>query len=125
MGHRGVDHPEHGRLDARLAVRVAEQMQALGTASRLRILGCLRDGACSVGELASAVDMEQSAVSHQLRVLRHLGWVSGTRDGRRVVYELHDDHVGQLLDEAVAHTEHLQLARGRRDHPTQLTEARA
>jgi DNA-binding transcriptional ArsR family regulator len=65
--------------------------------------------------------MEQSAVSHQLRVLRHLGWVTGTREGRRVVYELHDDHVGQLLEAAISHIEHLQLARGHQY--AELTEA--
>ena len=84
-------------------------MQALATPSRLRILSRLRDGACAVNELAEAVDMEASAVSHQLRVLRHLGLVVGERSGRRVVYALHDSHVGVLLEEAVYHVEHLRL----------------
>jgi DNA-binding transcriptional ArsR family regulator len=53
--------------------------------------------------------MELSAVSQQLRVLRHLGLVVGERDGRRVIYALHDDHVRALLGEAVSHTEHLRL----------------
>jgi DNA-binding transcriptional ArsR family regulator len=53
--------------------------------------------------------MEQSAVSQQLRVLRHLGLVVGERDGRQVIYALHDDHVRALLGEAVSHTEHLRL----------------
>jgi DNA-binding transcriptional ArsR family regulator len=53
--------------------------------------------------------MEQSAVSQQLRVLRHLGLVVGERDGRQVIYALHDDHVRALLSEAVSHTEHLRL----------------
>ena len=53
--------------------------------------------------------MEQSAVSHQLRVLRHLGLVVGERRGRSVVYSLHDDHVAVLLDEAVYHVEHVRL----------------
>ena len=109
MGHRRDDDSHAPRLDARLAVQVAEQMQALGTASRLRILGCLRDGPRSVGELASAIGMEQSAVSHQLRVLRHLSWVTGTRDGRRVVYELHDDHVAEMLQQVTAHVDHVRL----------------
>ena len=52
--------------------------------------------------------MEPSAVSHQLRLLRHLGFVTGHRDGRRVVYDLHDDHVAHLLREAIGHVEHLQ-----------------
>ena len=53
--------------------------------------------------------MEASAVSHQLRLLRHLGLVIGVRDGRRVVYELHDDHVAELLEQVVAHVEHVRL----------------
>jgi DNA-binding transcriptional ArsR family regulator len=42
-------------------------------------------------------------------VLRHLGLVVGERDGRQVIYALHDDHVRALLTEAVSHTEHLRL----------------
>lgn len=105
----------HGRLrtaeqlDEPFAQAVAHIMQALATPSRVRILGRLRAGPLSVNELADAVQMEPSAVSHQLRVLRHLGFVVGQRDGRRVLYDLHDDHVAQLLDEAVSHVEHLQL----------------
>jgi DNA-binding transcriptional ArsR family regulator len=97
------------RLDPDFAAAVADTMQALATASRVRILGRLRAGAQTVGDLAEAVRMEPSAVSHQLRVLRHLGFVVGRRDGRHVVYDLHDDHVAHLLDEAVSHVEHVQL----------------
>jgi DNA-binding transcriptional ArsR family regulator len=96
-------------LSANTARSVAETMQALATPSRVRILSRLGAGACSVGRLAREVGMEQSAVSQQLRVLRHLGLVVGERDGRRVIYALHDDHVRALLTEAVSHTEHLRL----------------
>jgi DNA-binding transcriptional ArsR family regulator len=88
---------------------VAETMQALSTPSRVRILSRLGAGACSVTELARDVEMGQPAVSQQLRVLRHLGLVVGDRQGRQIIYALHDDHVGVLLAEAVAHTEHLRL----------------
>jgi DNA-binding transcriptional ArsR family regulator len=97
------------RLDAAFAGAVADTMQALATPSRVRILGRLRAGPLSVNELAQAVDMEASAVSHQLRLLRHLGFVVGRREGRRVVYDLYDDHVAHLLDEAISHVEHVQL----------------
>jgi DNA-binding transcriptional ArsR family regulator len=97
------------QLDAPFASAVADTMQALATPSRVRILGRLRTAAASVGELAEAVGMEPSAVSHQLRLLRHLGFVVGRRDGRRVVYDLYDDHVAHLLDEAISHVEHFQL----------------
>lgn len=96
-------------LDGETARVVAETMQALSTPSRVRILSRLGAGACSVGELAREVEMEQSAVSQQLRVLRHLGLVVGERQGKSIVYALHDDHVGVLLAEAVAHAEHVRL----------------
>ncbi len=110
MGHgvEGKTTPP-AQLDAESAATVAATLQALATPSRLRILTRLRHGACSVGELADSVEMEQSAVSHQLRLLRALGLVVGTRSGRSVVYSLYDNHVAMLLDEAVYHIEHLGL----------------
>jgi len=96
-------------LNGETARAVAETMQALAAPSRVRILSRLGAGPCSVGELAQAVGMEQSAVSQQLRVLRQLGLVVGEREGRQVIYALHDDHVAALLAEAVWHTEHLRL----------------
>ena len=107
MGH-GVE-PDLEFLSSQTARSVAETMQALATPSRVRILSRLAAGSCSVGELAREVDMEQSAVSQQLRVLRHLGLVIGERNGRQIIYALHDDHVRGLLSEAVSHTEHLRL----------------
>jgi ArsR family transcriptional regulator, nickel/cobalt-responsive transcriptional repressor len=112
------------QLDSAFAGAVADTMQALAAPSRVRILGRLRAGAASVNELADAVDMEPSAVSHQLRLLRHLGFVVGRRDGRRVVYDLHDDHVAHLLDEAISHVEHVQLGlpgRSRQRGPTTVS----
>ncbi len=109
MGHGVRGHSHTGKLDVETARQVAETMQALATTSRVRILGRLRESACSVGELAGAVGMEQSAVSHQLRVLRHLGLVTRERRGRQIVYALHDSHVADLLDQAVSHIEHVRL----------------
>lgn len=107
--------PVRGRLDAASAAHVATTLQALATPSRLLILTELRQGPLPVTELAQAVGMEQSAVSHQLRLLRNLGLVVGARAGRSIVYSLYDNHVAQLLDEAVYHSEHLRL--GLADRP--------
>ncbi|MEU2118517.1 metalloregulator ArsR/SmtB family transcription factor [Streptomyces sp. NPDC016459] len=113
MGH-GVNAPDrstapHTRLTPENAQQVATTLQALSTPSRLLILARLREGPCAATELAGAVGMEQSACSHQLRLLRNLGLVTGTREGRSVVYSLHDDHVAGLLDQALYHVEHLRL----------------
>jgi DNA-binding transcriptional ArsR family regulator len=123
----GHDHAHAAdRLDTAFAGAVAETMQALATSSRVRILGRLRDGPASVSALADAVAMEPSAVSHQLRLLRHLGFVTGRREGRRVVYDLYDDHVAHLLDEAISHVEHVQLGlAGRAPAPLRRVEGAA
>lgn len=83
-------------------------MGALATPSRVRMLGHLRQGPATVGGIVEAVQMAQPAVSHQLRILRDLGLVVGTRQGRHTVYALFDPHVAMLLDEALRHIEHLQ-----------------
>ncbi|QLH20655.1 metalloregulator ArsR/SmtB family transcription factor [Streptomyces sp. Rer75] len=105
----GRDVLAAARLDNATAATVATTLQALATPSRLLILTALRHSPHSVTELATGIGMEQSAISHQLRLLRTLGLITRRRDGRRIVYSLYDDHVAQLLDQAVHHTEHLRL----------------
>lgn len=119
MGHGVERHAQPSAdLDAHTAKTVATTMQALATPSRLLILGRLRQGPATVGQLSEAVEMEQSAVSHQLRLLRNLGLVEGEREGRSIRYALYDHHVAELLDQAIFHTEHLRL--GAVDRPSQV-----
>jgi ArsR family transcriptional regulator, nickel/cobalt-responsive transcriptional repressor len=119
MGHKPRQEPDEqappAALDAASAAQVAQTMQALAAPSRLLILSRLRREPCSVTRLAADIGMEQSAVSHQLRMLRHLRLVAGTRNGKTTVYALYDDHVARLLDEAVYHSEHLRLGLRDRD----------
>ena len=78
-------------------------MFALSAPSRLRIVASLRSGPRTVSEIVAVVGMEQSAVSHQLRVLREHQVLSMRRVGRTRLYELTDEHLGALLDQALAH----------------------
>ncbi len=110
MGHGVQSRVSGRRLDAAAAKTVATTLQALATPSRLLILGRLREEAATVGDLAEAVGMERSAVSHQLRLLRNLGLVHDERRGRSIVYSLYDNHVAELLDQAIYHAEHLRLS---------------
>lgn len=120
MGHGVERHATAASdLDVRTAKAVASTMQALATPSRLLILGRLRRSPATVGELAEDVEMEQSAVSQQLRLLRNLGLIEGERRGRRIVYALYDNHVAELLDQAVFHSEHLRL--GANDRPSEVS----
>ncbi|MFB7222523.1 ArsR/SmtB family transcription factor [Streptomyces sp. NPDC056227] len=118
MGH-GSDGTQAAtsreRLETVGTADVAATLQALATPSRLRILVQLQEGPCAATELADAVGMEQSACSHQLRLLRNLGLVTGERQGRSVIYALYDNHVAELLEQALYHVEHLRL--GLRDTP--------
>jgi DNA-binding transcriptional ArsR family regulator len=121
------EHPDLGRLldDPAYVQAAADAMQALAAPSRLRILTHLHSGPAAVGELAVAVGMESSAVSHQLRLMRHLALVTGRREGRRVVYALHDDHVAELLEQVVAHVEHVRLGLSEHTGSTQIAGDRA
>ncbi|MFF5859657.1 ArsR/SmtB family transcription factor [Streptomyces sp. NPDC012751] len=123
MGH-GADAKTataRERLESVGAADVAATLQALAAPSRLRILARLQEGPCAATELADAVGMEQSACSHQLRLLRNLGLVTTERRGRSVIYALYDNHVAELLEQALYHVEHLRL--GLRDTPATTVTA--
>ena len=97
--------------EERDADAVAELMQALSAPSRLRLLYALREQPeAGVNELAEQTGMTPSAASQQLRILRHLRFVAARRDGRSILYRLHDEHVAVLLDEVRNHLDH--AARG-------------
>ena len=101
--------PPATRLDEGMERAVAQTSQAFATPSRVRILVRLWRGPATVTALATDIGLEQSSVSHQLRILRDLRLVRARRDGRSVVYSLNDDHVAIMLNEAIYHVEHLRL----------------
>jgi DNA-binding transcriptional ArsR family regulator len=94
------------RISDRVAEQVADTMFALATPSRVQIIACLLEGPHAVVDIIEALGMEQSAVSHQLRVLRDQALVKAERVGRRRLYALADEHVRVLLEEALHHVQH-------------------
>ena len=84
----------------------AEIFKALGDVTRLRILDVLECREMRVQEIAAALDMTQSAISHQLGTLRTLRIVKARREGRSTFYSIDDDHLKQLLDLCVEHVAH-------------------
>ena len=106
--------PRSQRFDDRVAEQLADTMYALSTPSRVQILGRLLDGPHTVSELTEALAMEQSAVSHQLRVLRDHKLVTVELVGRKRVYALYDEHVVALLEEAIRHVEFRSEPRAKR-----------
>ena len=78
-------------------------LKGFANETRLQILCLLRDREVCVHDIVEALGMSQSAVSHQLRVLRDARLVSHRRDGRHVYYRLADDHVREMLENALTH----------------------
>ena len=98
-----VDHikqnlPEHGVIDA-----LAELFKSLGDPTRVRILWALSLHEMCVCELASSLEMNQSAVSHQLRLLKNARLVRARREGRSIYYSLADAHVSLLFSQGLEH----------------------
>ncbi|HEY9664663.1 MAG TPA: metalloregulator ArsR/SmtB family transcription factor [Allocoleopsis sp.] len=90
-------------LSSEKAQRMAEFLGFLADPNRLRILSILAEQEMCVGDLAMAVGMNESAVSHQLRTLRTIRLVSFRKQGRHVFYRLQDDHVFSFYQAVVEH----------------------
>ena len=84
-------------------LRVSMAFKAISEPSRLRILFALRQGEMCVYHIVEAVGGTQSAVSHQLRILRDNRIIKSRRDGQNIVYSLADEHVLAVLELASTH----------------------
>jgi ArsR family transcriptional regulator, lead/cadmium/zinc/bismuth-responsive transcriptional repressor len=82
---------------------VSETFRVLGDPTRVRILDALADGELCVCDIAALVRISESAVSHQLRLLRGMRLVRPRRSGRLVYYALDDQHIIELLRQAGTH----------------------
>ena len=82
---------------------LAEFFRSFGDATRIRILNVLASGEICVGDMAVSLDMTQSAVSHQLKVLKTSRLVKSRRDGKQILYSLDDEHVHNILSAGIEH----------------------
>lgn len=85
---------------------MAESFKALADPTRLKIMALLFSGERGVGDIADHLEVTQSAVSHQLRLLRGMDIVRYRKDGREVYYDLADDHVRDILVRTYEHILH-------------------
>lgn len=83
--------------------RVSRTFKAMGDPTRMRILWAIGSQEMCVCDLAATLDVTESAVSHQLRTLRHLDLVARRREGTILYYRLNDHHVSQLMELALEH----------------------
>lgn len=86
--------------------RAADLLRALADPQRLRLLCVLADGEACVSELLTDGDANLSTVSQRLKTLRQAGLVERRREGKHIFYHLADDHVRDLVDNALAHASH-------------------
>lgn len=93
-------------IDGLAATRLAEVFKALSDPSRVRIISALSCTELCVYDLAATLGMSQSAVSHQLRSLREMRLVRYRKQGRRVYYQLDDEHIRDLFQRGWEHVEH-------------------
>ena len=93
----------HDLLSLKDARTLAETFGVLGDPSRIRIVHALSLSELCTSDLAAAVGMSESAVSHQLRTLRQLQVVRIRREGKQVYYALDDDHVQSLFQQGLEH----------------------
>jgi ArsR family transcriptional regulator, lead/cadmium/zinc/bismuth-responsive transcriptional repressor len=93
-------------IDEETAVGLAETFQALADPTRVRLISALSCGEMCVQNLALMVEMSQSAVSHQLRILRNLRLVKYRKEGRLVFYSLDDSHISDLFQRGLEHYLH-------------------
>ena len=94
-------------IDADTAQHLADLFKTLGDPTRIKILSLLtKTEEMRVYDIADSLTMGQSAISHQLRVLRSARLVKFRRDGKEVLYSIDDDHVMKLLGQGLEHVQH-------------------
>jgi len=93
--------PEDSKVE-----KLASLFKALGDPTRAKIMFALSRQELCVCDLQAVLNMSQSAVSHQLRLLRNLRLVKYRREGKMVYYSLDDEHIRRLFAEGLKHIEH-------------------
>jgi ArsR family transcriptional regulator len=119
-----VSHLRQRLLAASAVVALADTFKLLGDGTRVRILDALSKSELCVCDLATLLGLSESAVSHQLRLLRSLRLVRSRRAGRMVFYALDDQHILRLFEQGLEHvTERREAGGERREEGTEERRA--
>ena len=89
--------------DIEILFELADLFKVFGDSTRLRVMVTISDSERSVTEIAESLNMEQSTISHQLRVLRQNKLVRVRREGKQMYYSLDDDHVKKIIEMGMDH----------------------
>lgn len=101
-----VESIKEEELSGERIVELSKIFKALGDPTRLKIIHSLSKEELCVCDIADLLEMNQSAISHQLRVLRDLRLVKYRREGKSAIYSLDDEHVLQLFNQGLEHINH-------------------
>ena len=101
-----VNQARQALLDDQAATHLAAIFKTLADPTRVRIVSILAQTELCVCDLAATLGMTQSAVSHQLRLMREMRLVKSRKDGRMVYYALDDEHIHDLFRRGLEHIEH-------------------
>lgn len=89
--------------DEETLYRLADLFKIFGDPTRIRILSTLAKQELCVQDIADSLSMTQSAISHQLRILKQSALVKFRRDGKTIYYSLADDHVATIMAQGLEH----------------------
>ncbi len=90
-------------IDEEILYDLADLFKVFSDTTRIKILFALMEDDLCVADIAEAINASQSAVSHQLRILKQARLVKFQREGKNVIYSLSDDHVHTMLDQGMTH----------------------
>lgn len=91
--------------DDEIIADLSDMFKIFGDQTRVKILMALESGELCVCDIAAVMNMSQSAISHQLRVLKQSNIVKTRREGKVVYYSISDDHVKEIFDIAMVHVQ--------------------
>lgn len=93
-------------LDSSVVSKLSSFFKVIGDETRVKIIYALSKKEMCVGEISQILNISQSAISHQLKQLRLEGQVKARRDGKNIYYSLDDEHIVDILNQALTHIQH-------------------
>lgn len=98
--------PQALLLDSSVVSKLSSFFKVIGDETRVKIIYALSQKEMCVGEISQILNISQSAISHQLKQLKLEGQVKARRDGKNIYYSLDDEHIVDILKQALNHIQH-------------------
>ncbi|APM41055.1 ArsR/SmtB family transcription factor [Clostridium kluyveri] len=106
INKQNIEYVKENMLSEKTFMKLSELFKILGDYTRIKIIYSLSKKELCVCDIAEVVQMSQSAISHQLRILKAARLVKFRREGKSVYYSLDDEHIDRLFNAGLEHVEH-------------------